>query len=720
MANNTFKVFDENKNNIMDDATYAANTQRESGVAAGIAQSILHNKLFYQTSMMAAAIGEYIKNQGYDATDADFPTLVNNLSLAITSVTSGIAPGVYYGTCSTASGTAAKTATISGFTSAKLVTGVCVFVLFSNANTAASPTLNISGTGAKGIVDSFNNAAVAGSLGAGRIGGFVYNGTNWVLANTGAGVQDVIRYFSCSTAAATAAKISTGNSNFSRVTGALVVVNFTNGNTAASPTLNLNATGAAAIVSGSSGTAISAAAIPTGYYALLQYNGTSWVLLNSASEQTQPTLYGTCTTAAGTAAKVVSDISGFTLRSGALVSIRFTNTNTIASPTLNINGTGNIAIYDAFTETALTAIDHKIIASMTALLAYDGTRWKLLNPSGNSVEAFGTCSTAVSTVAKTATIANFALNTGARISIKFTNGNSAASPTLNVNGTGAKAIYRGQTYETILPHEIQAGSVHDFVYDGTYWVMLSPGIKYVAIASCTTAAATAAKAVTADGLPLLSSGLMLIVTFTNKNTAANPTLNVNSTGAKDIVDVESSSVGAAAMPRTAVLAYNGKWLLVNPELPIASTTQPGIVQLSDAIDSTSTSLAATANAVGKVNNKLAAYLNCTTAAATAAKTAALTDFTLFSGAIVAIKFTNANTAANPTLNINSTGAKPIVDGTTGGVISGSFGILAGGTYVFVYDGTNWVMVNSGPFFSTTDLTAGSSSLVTGRLYYVYE
>lgn len=81
---------------------------------------------------------------------------------------------------------------------------------------------------------------------------------------------------------------------------------------------------------------------------------------------------------------------------------------------------------------------------------------------------YGTCSTAAGTAAKTVTISNFALESGAKITVKFTNNNSVASPTLNVNSTGAKAIYwRGAA----LPAKQYwtAGAVLDFVYNGTQW-----------------------------------------------------------------------------------------------------------------------------------------------------------------------------------------------------------------------------------------------------------
>lgn len=53
---------------------------------------------------------------------------------------------------------------------------------------------------------------------------------------------------------------------------------------------------------------------------------------------------------------------------------------------------------------------------------------------------YGTCTTAATTAAKVVTCSGFALATGAEIEILFTYGNTATSPTLNINSTGAKSI----------------------------------------------------------------------------------------------------------------------------------------------------------------------------------------------------------------------------------------------------------------------------------------
>lgn len=83
---------------------------------------------------------------------------------------------------------------------------------------------------------------------------------------------------------------------------------------------------------------------------------------------------------------------------------------------------------------------------------------------------FATCSTAAATQAKTASITGFNLVTGARVTIKFTVTNTAANPTLNVNGTGAKAIkYRGSA---ISAGYLAANRVYEFVYDGTDYLFM--------------------------------------------------------------------------------------------------------------------------------------------------------------------------------------------------------------------------------------------------------
>ena len=86
------------------------------------------------------------------------------------------------------------------------------------------------------------------------------------------------------------------------------------------------------------------------------------------------------------------------------------------------------------------------------------------------ISHYTVCSTTASTVAKTVTISaisNYTLATGNRVTVKFVNTNTAANPTLSVNGTTAKAIYyRGSAVPAAV---LQADSTYDFVYNGIAW-----------------------------------------------------------------------------------------------------------------------------------------------------------------------------------------------------------------------------------------------------------
>lgn len=86
-----------------------------------------------------------------------------------------------------------------------------------------------------------------------------------------------------------------------------------------------------------------------------------------------------------------------------------------------------------------------------------------------------TCATASSTTAKVATTEDkFELVAGATIRVKFTYTNSVASPTLNVNSTGAKSIARyGSTAS--LAYAWAANAIVELTYDGTRWVMTAAG-----------------------------------------------------------------------------------------------------------------------------------------------------------------------------------------------------------------------------------------------------
>jgi len=99
------------------------------------------------------------------------------------------------------------------------------------------------------------------------------------------------------------------------------------------------------------------------------------------------------------------------------------------------------------------------------------------------------------------------------------------------------------------------------------------------------------------------------------------------------------------------------------------------------------------------------YAACATAIGTAAKVVTLAGYSLVVGGTVGVAFTNGNSAANPTININSKGAKPLyIDDIAVSTITAGFKCL------LMYDGTNYNIINSlGKEDTSNKVTSISSS-----------
>lgn len=81
MPTNNFKLFDQNKANLLSDTEYANATQRLNGVQTGVASSQLNNKFAYQVSLVAYAIAQIMNQNGLDASDTlSVSAFVGNLS----------------------------------------------------------------------------------------------------------------------------------------------------------------------------------------------------------------------------------------------------------------------------------------------------------------------------------------------------------------------------------------------------------------------------------------------------------------------------------------------------------------------------------------------------------------------------------------------------------------------------------------------------------------
>lgn len=93
---------------------------------------------------------------------------------------------------------------------------------------------------------------------------------------------------------------------------------------------------------------------------------------------------------------------------------------------------------------------------------------------GSSTYAYGTCDTAASTGTKVVTLtdSNFTVSTGSIVAVKFTNANSIASTSLQlkIGDLTAQIKYLNSTFPS--NQHWTAGSVVEFIYDGTAWQVL--------------------------------------------------------------------------------------------------------------------------------------------------------------------------------------------------------------------------------------------------------
>lgn len=195
----------------------------------------------------------------------------------------------------------------------------------------------------------------------------------------------------------------------------------------------------------------------------------------------QTTWYGTCSTSASGVNKAVT-CEGFSLNAGAIIGILFTTANSAATPKLNVNSTGNKTIYIGSDTVNSTTNTLKWSPNTMLFFMYDGTYFRYISAqAGAAVQHpdgagswYGLGSVAAGTAAKTTAIDNFRLTKGAIVVINHTTSNTAAAPTLNVNSTGAKAIYyRGSAASSSNPVYWPTNSILTFLYSGSYWYLVS-------------------------------------------------------------------------------------------------------------------------------------------------------------------------------------------------------------------------------------------------------
>ena len=110
-----------------------------------------------------------------------------------------------------------------------------------------------------------------------------------------------------------------------------------------------------------------------------------------------------------------------------------------------------------------------IMTSVTAIPA-EAT----LKPTNKDVVPSAYCTTSAGTAAKSALLTGYALKANTYLQIVFTTTNTASTPTLNINGTGAKAMWINGTPSSSSNYSIPAGTYFVF-YDGTRYHLRTDG-----------------------------------------------------------------------------------------------------------------------------------------------------------------------------------------------------------------------------------------------------
>lgn len=238
---------------------------------------------------------------------------------------------------------------------------------------------------------------------------------------------------------------------------------------------------------------------------------------------------------------------------------------------------------------------------------------------------------------------------------------------------------------------------------GSYTQKLWTGI-------CTTAADVQTKEVTLDDPTgfSLTAGVFILIRFTLGNTKTFPKLTLGGE-TKNLVSVtvnQNSFSGQTPyhtidINQPILAVYDGNaWKFDNAyrnKANLWDAALSGTPTAPTAAAGTNTRQLATTAFVqeaiaGISGGSGKAYIGtCDTAQGVPTKVVACTDFVLETGATIYVKFTNAHVTSALSLNVNDTGAVTVTNaGEAGGM-----GALwkAGAVVEFVYDGTNWVMMD---------------------------
>lgn len=272
------------------------------------------------------------------------------------------------------------------------------------------------------------------------------------------------------------------------------------------------------------------------------------------------------------------------------------------------------------------------------------------------------------------------------------------------------------------------GLEHDFPIDS------------VDYGTCSTSIMTSQKDVVCEGFSLYT-GALIVVKFSSRNDISPITMNVNNTGAKTVYfpdadgGMSTESENYIQIGGCYLFAYDGTYwrfcgspnvlhndlqLYLNGSLKTFNGSQDQSLHWYAPTDEGSAGQVVRwdddySEAVwGDI--KEAFYGTCSTTGSTSAKVVTCEGFSLYTGAMITVKFSYANTASSMTMNVNGTGAKTVYfPGTTSMSTTATGHIQANGCYLFVYDGTYWRFCGSSNRlnYGLTLSLNGSSSTFNG-------
>lgn len=349
---------------------------------------------------------------------------------------------------------------------------------------------------------------------------------------------------------------------------------------------------------------------------------------------------------------------------------------------------------------------------------------------------YATCDTAEAATAKVATVINsqsYKLQTGSIVYVKFTNASGSSAQTLNVNSTGAKSITAN--YSTGSNTRIGrwgAGEVVGFVYDGTYWCMISKldttysaGTDALLTAGTDTSNRVWQAKILHDYIATVVGGVDAMrfkgTIGTGGDITELPTTNVRvgdtyrvitaGTYAGHVCEVGDLIIATATTPTWTVAQTNIEGAITTSDAADTNPIMDGTVAIGtstkyarmDHVHPSDTSRVPTTR---KVNgHALSADVTVTNLdlgqgyATCAIPSPAITGDTLSVtksgylltvGGIVSIRFTGADLPLQSKLNINGKGAKPIY--YNGQAISVADKVKENDTATFIYDGTAYHLI----------------------------